>query len=169
MLAKRNFLISTLLSTVILTNNVIAQGLDCSNGQCHINVGNFTPSKNMPKKIEQFKKIKREHRFIEDSDLKVAIPNIEIETIELNSEKYVRQMGEFIEPIREEIDTIVLAPNKYVDIMSPEDLNRYNRQQLEAGGDIELIKPSLPMSLYYCQNNTEPVYNEELHQFQCTI
>jgi len=174
MLSKKNFLISTLLSTVVLTNSLTAQGLECSGGVCRINVKKFTPSKNMQKEIKQFKSFKQEHRFLKTSnnnneELKVEYQKKNLVTIvNLESNKYVKQENEIVEPeTEEEINTIILAPNKYVG--TEEEIELYIQQQKELGIDLEEIELTLPMSLYYCKNNSEPIYDDKLELFQCLI
>ena len=63
------------------------------------------------------------------------------------------------------MNTIIPAPEKFV--ANPEEQELYFEQQREMG--LELIEPSLPMSLFYCMNNTEPVYDEQEEQFNCIV
>ncbi len=172
MLAKRKILISTFLSLSILTSTTTANGLNCSNGQCHIDVKNFSPSKNMPKKIYTFKglnkSIKTHPRLLTplDKSLQVKRENLKLDIIYLEPQQYHKQENEVLEPLtEEEINTIIPAPEKFV--ANPEEQELYYEQQEESG--IELIKPSLPMSLYYCINDTEPIYDEKSNQFNCII
>ena len=174
MLSKKNFLISTLLSSVILTNSLIAQGLECSGGACRINVKKFSPSKNIQKEIKHFKNIKRKHRFLNannngEEELKVKYQDKHlVPIINLGSTKYVKQENEILEPeTEEEINTIILAPNRYVG--TEEEIELYIQQQRELGMDLEEIQLTLPMSLFYCKNNTEPIYDDKLELFQCVI
>jgi hypothetical protein len=177
MLAKKKFLISALLSTIILTNSGVAQGTECSGGNCQVNVKKFTPSKNMPKQTKSFKKFKQKHRFLFtthqdkdliDEDLKIDYQRKQLDTFRLESNRYLKQDNEVLEPLTdEELNTIILAPNKYVG--TEEEIELYLRQQREIGIDLEEIQLTLPMSLYYCKNDTEPIYDDKLEQFQCII
>ena len=170
MLAKRKILISAFLSLSILTTTTTANGLNCSNGQCHINVKNFSPSKNMPKKIHTFKNLENKNHpnFLTplDKSIQVKHDNLKLDILYLDPNKYIQQENEILEPeTEEERNTIVPAPEKFV--ANPEEQELYFDQQREMG--LELIEPSLPMSLYYCNNNTEPVYDEQAEQFNCII
>jgi len=171
MLAKRKILISALLSLSILTTPTTADGLNCSNGQCHINVKNFSPSKNMPKKIHTFKNIntKNHSRFLTplDKSLQVKHQKLKLDVLYLEHNKYVQQDNEVLVPLtEEEINTIIPAPEKFV---GTEEIELYLEQQREMGVDIELIEPSLPMSLYYCMDSREPIYDEKAEQFNCIV
>ena len=174
MLSKKNFLISTLLSSVILTNSLIAQGLECSGGVCRINVKKFNPSKNMKKEIKHFKRLKQKHRFLNtnnngEEELKIKYQDKHlVPIINLGSKTYVKQENEILQPeTEEEINTIILAANKYVG--TEEEIELYLQQQRELGIDLEEIELTLPMSLFYCKNNTEPIYDDKLELFQCII
>jgi len=171
MLAKRKFLISALLSTVILTNSITAQGLECSGGACHINVKNFAPSKNMPKEIKRFKHTKKQRIFRTnhaDEELKVNYQDKQLDTFSLESEKYVKQDNEIVELLtEEEKNTIIPAPEKF--IATEEERQIFYQQQLRLGVELEEIELTSPMPLYYCKNNTEPIYDDKLSQFQCLI
>lgn len=174
MLAKEKFLISTFLSLSILTSTITADGLKCSNGQCHIDVKNFSPSKNMSNKIRTFKNIEKkivaskQPKFLTELDKSIQVQheNLKLDVLYLGHKKYIQQENEILEPeTEEEKNTIIPAPEKFV--ANPEEQELYYEQQKEMG--IELIEPSLPMSLYYCMNNTEPVYDEKAEQFNCII
>jgi hypothetical protein len=174
MLAKRKNLISVFLSLSILTISTTADGLNCSNGQCHIDVKSFSPSKNMPNKIHTFKNIEKNNiiskkpKFLTDLDKSIQVKpeDSEFDVLYLGHSKYIQQENEILEPLtEEEMNTIVPAPEKFV--ASPNEQKLYYEQQKEMG--LELIEPSLPMSLYYCMDNKEPVYDEESEQFNCII
>ena len=174
MLAKEKFLISTFLSLSILTTNTPADGLKCSNGQCHIDVKKFSPSKNMPKTIHTFKNIEKKSlptkhsQFLTalDKSIQVQRENFKLDVLYFGHQKYIQQENEILEPeTEEERNTIIPAPEKFV--ANPDEQELYYEQQIEMG--IELIEPSLPMSLYYCMNDTEPVYDEKAEQFNCII
>ena len=171
MLAKRKILISAFLSLSTLTTITMADGLNCSNGQCHINVKNFNASKNMPTNTRRFKNI-RQHKFVQQNDtnelqIEDKNPN-QLETFRLEHKKYIKQINEILIPLNaeEELNTVIPAPEKFV--ATPQEKELYYEQQRNMGIE-ELIEPSLPMSLYYCMNNTEPVYDEQAEQFNCLI
>jgi len=183
MLSKRKFLVLKIASLLILTEGIASQELECANGSCHINVQRFNPSQCNASKPSHFKK-KSDFRFMpkeENIDLKVTHEDRALKTVKLEEQKYIQQQGEYLEPLtEEEKNTIVLAPSKY--IMSQSELERYNEQQNqiartklyeERALDKRLIeeddKSQLPMSLFYCENNTKPIYNKELREFQCVI
>jgi len=159
MLAKRNIIISTLLSLSILTNSTTANGLNCSNGKCYIDVSKFAPSKNMPQKINTFKNLDKEL----DNTLRVR-NDTELDII--SAESYVKRDNELLTPLTdEEMNIIIPAPEKFVTTQEEQDL--YYEQQREMG--IELIEPSLPMPLYYCLDNKEPLFDEQARQFNCIV
>ena len=161
MLAKRNIIISAFLSLSILTSSTTANGLNCSNGKCYIDVSKFAPSKNMPKKINTFKNLDKEL----DKTLRIK-NNTELDVISVKS--YVKQENEVLTPLtEEEMNTIVPAPEKFVATQEEQDL--YYEQQREMGIELELIEPSLPMPLYYCLDNKEPIFDEEARQFNCIV
>jgi len=180
MLNKRKILISSLLSTLILTNNSFAQEVNCGVNGCYVNLDKITPSKRHYKPSNSFKKI-QQPRFLQtakNNELRVTHQETYIETINLATNKYRQQRGEYLEPESElERNTIILAPQKYV--MSYEERELYNEQQNQRAKtnlnqepislENRLIEPELPMSLYYCKNNSEPIYNLELDKFQCII
>jgi len=161
MLAKRNILISTLLALSLLTNSTTANGLKCSDGKCYIDVSKFAPSKNMPKKINTFKKLDKKL----DSTIRVK-NDTEFDIIFAKS--YVKQDNEILTPLTEEEEnTIIPAPEKFV--ATPKEKDSYYKQQRERGIELELIEPSLPMSLYYCLDNKEPIFDESARQFNCIV
>jgi hypothetical protein len=174
MLTKRRLLISTLLSTLMLTNTISAQkaGLDCNNGACYVNVKKFTHSKNISNKTNTFKRTPQVtfmKPLMAESDLRVTHKEPHLETFNLASKKYIQQKDEVLEPLTEEEEnTIIFAPEKYV--ANTDEREEYYEQQKAMGiEELELIEPSLPMSLYYCRNHSEPVFDEKLHMFQCII
>jgi len=180
MLSKSKFVTSTLLSLLLLTSNLSSQEVDCKNGQCHVNVASFPSSKNMPKRINTFKKI---HSIsfltpLENEDLRITHPKVYVETIILSPSTYIKKNNEkLIAESDIEKNTLILAPHKYV--MSIEEREKYNEQQNKLAKtklamepkelELKIIEPSLPIPLYYCKNNTEPIYDEKLEQFQCLI
>jgi len=163
MLAKKNIIISTFLSLSILTSSITANGLNCSNGKCYIDVTKFAPSKNMPKKINTFKNLDKEL----DNTLRVK-NDTELDVLSLESDMYVKQDNEVLTPLtEEEMNTIVPAPEKFVATQEEQDL--YYEQQRDMGIELELIEPSLPMPLYYCLDNKEPIFDEREKQFNCIV
>jgi hypothetical protein len=169
MLAKRNFLISTLLSTIVLSVSITAQEVNCPDGNCRIDVSKLSSSKSMRKKIKLFNSVQKKHILIasqSDNQLKVKYQNRILETFRFPSDKYVQQSNEVLEPLTtEELNTIVFAPNKYVG--TEEEIELYLEQQRALGIDLEEIQLTLPMSLCYCKNDREPIYNEKIKRFQC--
>jgi len=147
MLVKKSFLISTLLSLSIFTNTTTASdGFNCKEGHCQVDVTRFAPSK----KIHKFNIRKKEKIAPLDMDLKVVMDKrFNIEIIHLGHNKYIQQENEILEPINPEIErnTIIPSPEKF----------------------LKLIKATLPMPLYYCLDNGEPLYDEKEHQFNCVI
>ena len=179
MLAKRRILISLILSTLIVTSNISAQEVDCADGKCRINLNNLKKKSN---NINTFKNIQPRFMKIqknENHNLQVTHEKTYVEKFDLEANKYIKQEGEYLEPETEiEKNTIVLASHKYIMTFSEKEI--HNEQQNEIARtklnqenqslDRKIIdhnKP--PMSLYYCKNDTEPVYNHQIEQFQCVI
>ena len=171
------------MSLLILTEGISSQELKCANGTCQIDVKKFNPSRCNTSKPSSFKK-KNNFRFMpneEDLDIKVTHEDRGLNMLKLEEQKYVQQQGEYLEPVtEEEQNTIILDPNKY--IMSQSEVERYNEEQnqiartqlyeeRELGERLIEVDDNdqLPMSLFYCENNTKPIYNQELREFQCVI
>jgi len=162
MLTKRRFLISTLLTTLLM-NNLSAQVNDCPN--CKVEIPKMGHSKN----IKQFKSLN-----IDKHQLRVTHAIEGVETYAFGHQTYIKQEHEVLTPeTEEEKNTIIFAPSTYVNLMSPQDFEKYKRQSKESGMESEeieikkIFKAKLPVSLYYCKNDSEPVYNEKLEKFQC--
>ncbi len=129
----------------------------------------------MLKRIHTFKNIEKKNIQAEnastfltelDKSLQVKGENLGLDILYLGHNKYIQQENEVLEPVTEEdINTIIPAPEKFV--ANPEEQKLYLEQQRKMG--IELIEPSLPISLYYCSNDTEPIYDEKSEQFNCII
>ncbi len=155
MLVKKNFLTSVVLSISILTNSTIADGLNCSEGHCTVDVSRFAPSTNM--KINKFKKGEEIKLTPLDKTIQVKENTLGLDKFHFESSKYVKQYNEILEPLtEEEQNTIIPAPEKFV--ATPEEID-----------ELELIQPSLPMPLYYCLDNRDPIYDEKARQFNCII
>jgi len=168
MLNKRKFLISSLLSTLILTNTSLAQEVNCGPSGCYVNLNKVSSSKKHFRTSNNFKKITHPRflQSIEHNELKVTHKETYIERVNLATNKYKQQKGEYLEPESElEKNTIILAPHKYV--MTHEEKEKYDEQQNETENTI--LNENKPMSLYYCKNNSEPFYNYQIEKFQCVI
>jgi hypothetical protein len=181
MLDKNKFLVLKVMSLLILTESIASQELKCANGTCQIDVKNFNPS-HCTSKPSSFKK-QNNFRFMpkeEDIDIRVTHEERGLNMLKLEEQKYIQQQGEYLEPLTEEEEnTIVLDPNKY--IMSQSEVEKYNEEQNQIARTqlyeerelderlIEEDEGQLPMSLFYCENNTKPIYNKELREFQCVI
>jgi len=188
---KSNFLLSAMLSTLLLTANLSAQHLECKDGKCFIKMNKFTSGKNLPVTIQHFKmkkmvaltpqpniepKTRTPQPNIEPKT-RTPQPNIEPKTSEMvatapiiiqeqaNDENkleiiafdhstYVKQQDEKLEPINDEVETIVLDPSKYIMTQAEKELRE---------------KTTLPSSDYYCKNQKKAVYNQELKTYQCAI
>lgn len=166
MLVKRNILISTLFLISLLTKTTTADVLKCSNGHCQVDVTKLAPSKNMKQhKISKFKNIDIKFTPLEES-LVVKEERLEFDKIYLDADKYVQQDNEQLEPLtQEEENTIIPAPEKFV--ATPEEHELYLKQQRAMG--LEEIELTLPMPLYYCLDDKEPIYDEKERQFNCIV
>ncbi|MBU1668322.1 hypothetical protein KKC13_07860 [bacterium] len=195
---KRDFLLSAMLSTLLLTANLSAQQIECKNGKCFINLSKLAPTKNPPATVQNFKMKKIASSTPEQSiepktiEVTVAATTIQeqasnenqLEVIAFDHSTYVMQENEQLELINDELETIVFAPSKY--IMTKAEIEQYyeqlnvNEEEInvhiaiadEENEKIEdkiIEKTILPTSEYYCENQKKAVYNQELKTYQCTI
>lgn len=159
---KRDFLLSAMLSTLLLTANLSADHIECKGGKCFINLSKLAPTKTSHVKIQKtvpFKLLKEEHS---------------VETIALNHEEFIMQENKKIIPHKNnELETIVFPPSSYV--MNKEEREAYyskvtpTAEESSIEKNIIMEKMTLPTSAYYCENHQKAIYNEELKAYQCTI
>lgn len=192
---KRNFLLSTMLSTLLLTASLSGQQqMECKHGKCFINLSKFTPSKHLSATVHHFKRIKiaslTPEKNLEPKTIKMATATTtnnqnESDIIAFDHSTYVMQKNEQLEQIDDNgVETIVFSPSKY--IMTQAEIKQYykqlsvNEEELTVHmaiadkenkkiGDKIIEKTTLPISDYYCENQKKAVYNQELKTYQCTI
>ena len=164
-LMKTAILTSTLLSISFLTMNLSAgTNMTCKNGVCILDLSNL--SSDSDKKIKEIKKEKNLFTVIKEKQ------SINIEMITLDKSKYIQQKNEKLEPLTDrEMETIILAPEKY--IMTVAEIEKYESNQIQltmpnkniANKIIE--KTTLPTSAYFCENNKKAVYHKETNSYEC--
>lgn len=167
---KKNFLVSMILSTLLLTANVSAQKMECKDGKCFISINKLTPTKNSSGKIKHFKMKKMiPFKVAKKMGLRTIQPATEknrIEIIAFDHSAYIKQENEHLEIVENEPETIVLSPGKY--IMSQTEIEEYYGEEINIEDKI-MKKSTLPTSEYYCKNHKKAVYNKNLNAYQCTI
>jgi len=179
---KKDFLLSAVLSTLLLTSNLSAQSIKCKNGKCFINLSRLTPTTNLPT-IHNFK-IKKIASF-KMAPTATMQKQISKDIIAFDHSAYVMQKNEQVEIIAKDgRKTLVFSPSKY--IMSKAEIKQYykknhtNEEALmvhtpivanrnEKIEDKIIKKATLPTSEYYCRDQKKAVYSQELKAYQCTI
>jgi len=166
---QTKFLTSTLLSVLLLTTTVTADtNIICKGGKCFIDISKFSSNNSSKIKHEKVvfrsKKIRTRKKLDLDNGIKM---------VSLDKSKYVKQKDEKLKPIsQDEIETVVLAPEKY--IMTIEEIQEYELAHIQLSKPAEDInnkilkktKP-LPKSEFYCKNNKKPVYRNESNSYEC--
>ena len=160
---KTAILTSTLLSITFLTMSVSAgTSMTCKNGVCILDLSNLS----LDKEKKEVKKSKNLFSIIKEKK------SIIIEMIALKKSKYIKQKNEKLEPITDrEMETIILAPEKY--IMTVAEIEKYESNQIQLTlpdkniGNQIVEKSTLPTSEYFCENNKHAVYHQETDSFEC--
>ena len=172
MIKKRNLLITSIVSTLLLTSTLSAQ-MHCKDGKCFIDLKKLSPAKSVASKVYAFKTLKKPL-------------SSDIDTIVLDHSKYVmsdteKELFESNElTIYNNEETIVLAHSKY--IMTEEEKERYydeeQRKTLELKKE-EVIEPiilveekiieksTLPDSNFYCEIPKKAEYHPETNSYEC--
>ena len=158
---KTAILTSTLLSISFLTMNLSAgTNMTCKNGVCILDLSNLSLD---DKEVRAKKKL-----FTVVKDKKSR----QIEIITLNKSKYVQQKNEKLELVKDNsIETIILAPEKY--IMTVAEVEKYEVNQIQLtvpnkNVDNKIMeKSTLPTSEYFCEKNKKAVYHKETDSYEC--
>ncbi len=172
----RNFLMTTILSTLLLTNTLSAQGTTCKGGKCFIDISKLSPSKNTKSKMDTFKNLKNiNFTTIDDSS----------STIVLDHEKYVMSENEKInyllnnEALYNSEDTIVFEHDKYIMTEAEKETYNMNERLEKAKLEQNLIVPTmtsedknaeeiiLPHSELYCDNSKQATFYPESNEYEC--
>jgi hypothetical protein len=183
---RTNFLITTILSTLLLSNTIAAKNLQCKGGKCFIDISKLTQTKdlksNSNSNSNSFKKI----ASLEELNHSINNKN-DIETIVLEHSKYIMSDAEKIDYLNEDTslekseEIIVLNHSKYVmsdaekaDYYSSQDLNNIDVEYesiiipsitLEEGMLTQEI--TLPHSELYCDNSKQAKFYPELNEYKC--
>jgi len=160
---SKNFLLSTILSTLLLTTTLSADGFsNCSNGHCKIDLSGLkrlAPSHNeVVALVSSFKPIKEAVEYqaetITDTTVDYENEMLNDETYDYNSENVSNEIyeNEIISDEVYEYESETFANNEY---------------QSNDEVDMEYIALNLPSSEDYCEENKEAVYSSELHTYVC--
>ena len=161
---KTTILTSTLLSLSLLTVSLSAgKNMVCKDGKCFIDLSHLDKSKEV--------KIQKRNLFNHNnSNLKEKRDSIE--RIALDRSKYFKQNNERLKPLsKSEIETIVLAPEKY--IMTASEVKVYEAEHIELtlpdeDTESRIMKNSkLPTSEYFCEKNQKLIYQKATDSFEC--
>ena len=157
---SKHFLLSTILSTLLLTTTLSADGLsNCSNGHCKIDLSGL-------------KKLAPTHNEV------VAVVSsfqpIEEDVVEYQSEITTDRTVEYLgETLYAEVDESEIIYNEIYEneIISGEvyENETFANTQYPSTDDMgeTYITLNLPSSEDYCEENKEALYNPELHTYIC--
>ena len=166
---RRNILITTVISTLLLTSSLSAQ-MHCSGGQCFVDLNKLLPSNDTEPQGSSFTILKE----LPSNNEK----NLLVEIVSVDNTEYI--MGE---PISEESyndDTIVLEHEKY--IMTEEEKKSFfekeRLRQLEFA-QIDIIEPviqieekiienaTLPQPDFFCEIPKKAEFHPESNSYVC--
>ena len=176
---KRNFLMTAMMSTLLLSSTISAHQMRCKDGKCFIDISKLSQPKNIKSKISTFKHLNKLH-------FSTAIQsNTTEETIILDHSKYIMDKNEKENYLIDNValynteDTIVLLHSKYV--MSEAEKEEYymNERLREADLEKEVIVPTitvedkiaeeitLPHSELYCDSSKQAKFYPESNEYEC--
>lgn len=157
---KLKSLKSTLLSVILLTSNLVSGTVNpCVDGKCFINLSYLSDSKETTRPT--FKTVKND-QYNQD-----IIPPISVSDALLFEEEIYEPMA----VIENEIETIVFTQETYImneleqEFYLLENLLTLPVEELQNEQLLELNP--LPLSDFYCDNHTHPIYNIETDSFEC--
>ncbi len=173
------FLKTTILSTLLLTSTLSAQGMTCKGGKCFIDISKLSPAKSTKSKIDTFKNLK---------SINFTTTNISDDpssTIVLEHEKYIMSENEKSnyllnnEALYNDEDTIVLEHEKYVMTEAEKETYNMNERLKQAELEQNLMVPMitfedenieeiiLPHSEFYCDNSKQATFYPESNEYEC--
>ncbi len=178
-MSKKKFLMTTIVSTLLLSNTISAQTIKCKDGKCFIDISKFTQSKNIVEKASAFKNLKKSHLTTSVTN------NSSTGTIVLDHSKYIMNENEKENYLLDNLtlydaeDTIVFEHSKYV--MSEREKEAYymNQRLKKAELEKEVIVPTitienqdtkeilLPHSELYCDNSKQAKFYPESNEYEC--
>jgi len=169
MLYKKLLIVGTM-STLLSGTALLAQGSNCVGGVCFVNLDKIKPTKGFEKKQEPLVVLEKP-RFIEEKS-EVIVHNEhadEMVQIILDDEEifvfpsYVMTEAEKAAYYSEQE---AIALNKKLNREANQD-SLIVSPTIEKTEDKIINKTQLPISEYYCEKDTHPVYDEDLDLFEC--
>ena len=163
---KRNFLITSIISSLLLTSSISAQSMTCKNDKCYIDISKLSPSKNIASKVTLFKTIRESNQ---------------VETIVFDHSKYIMNENEKINHILNHSimynaeDIIVLEDSKYIMTETEKEnfFSHINETELEVIIPIITIEDQisenimLPNSELYCDNGKQATLHTDTNYYEC--
>ena len=154
---KRNFLMTSIIYSLLLTSSISAQGMTCKNGKCYINISKLSPSKNIASKVTLFKTIRKTNQ---------------VETIVFDHSKYIMSENEKINHILNHSimynaeDIIVLEDSKYIMTETEKEnfFSHINEIELEDKISENIM---LPHSELYCDNEKQAILHTDTNYYEC--
>jgi hypothetical protein len=174
-----NFLMTTVMSTLLLSSTISAQTMKCKDGKCYIDVSKLSQPKSAESKISTFKNLNKLHFTTEVHN------NTSEDTIVLDPSKYIMNEGEKENYLLHNTalynaeDTIVLMHSKYV--MTDIEKEKYymNERLKRVELEREVIVPTitiedkiseeiiLPHSELYCDSSKQAKFYPESNEYEC--
>jgi hypothetical protein len=172
-----NFLMTTVMSTLLLSSTISAQTIKCKDGKCYIDISKLSQPKSTESKMNTFKHLNKLHFSTKN--------NISKDTIILDHSKYIMSDEEKKHYLLNNIalynaeDTIVLVHSKYV--MTDREKEEYymNERLRQIELEREVIVPIitiedkiaeeiiLPHSELYCDSSEQAKFYPELNEYEC--
>jgi len=179
---RTNFLVTSIMSILLLSSTLSAQTISCKNGKCFVDISNLSQPKNIEAKVNVFKNLKNRHFTTDISENTISN---ETNTIVLEHSKYIMSEDEKNNyllnhtALYDAEDTIVFLHNKY--IMTEKEKKEYymNERIKEAELEKEVIIPIitvdnkiakeiiLPHSELYCDNSKQATFYPESNYYEC--
>ena len=176
---RTNFLMTTIISTLLLSSTISAHQIRCKDGKCFIDISKLSQPKSVEAKISTFKHL---HKLHFTTKAKNDASN---NTIVLDHSKYIMNDYEKEDYLSNNIafyndeDTIVLLHSKYV--MTDREKEKYylNQRLKEADLEREVIVPTisieekiaeeviLPHSELYCDSSKQAKFYPESNEYEC--
>lgn len=175
MLSKRLLIAGTLSTLVLGTTTLLAQGSSshCVGSVCFVNLDKIKPTKGFKKEKKPLVVFEKP-RFVESKSEEPTHNELE-DTIDKTIEIVVDNQEVYVFPsyvMTEEEKIAYFEEQKAIELNEKENLEanedlRIVSKPIEKVEEKILEKTALPTSDYYCENNTHPVYNEELDFYEC--
>jgi hypothetical protein len=175
---RRSFLLTTLISTLLLSGTITANPYKCKNGKCYIDISKFSKSKSVNHKIKNFKKFSKLRfsskapKALSKADDLIVLDHSKYIMSDYEKEHYFSENSAFYD----EEDTIVLLHSKY--IMSESEKEAYLKQQKLEEEKNEIIEPVvtldekieeiiLPHSELFCDSDKVAKFHPDTNEYEC--